>query len=79
MKHIKIQITKDEFYKRIYSEKLNVNPHIVNQYSYEHKGRGYIQEWVLLNDNNKVWGITESGNFPFTEPKYYIVVDDMLK
>lgn len=59
-------VTKDQFYATI--NPLDISPHITN--SYEKRGVGYIQDWKLRS--GQLVGRTESGDFPFTQPRYFL-------
>lgn len=63
------EVTKEEFYRTV--GRLDVHPHIVN--SYERKGRGYVAEWRVRGTLDKLVGVTESGDFPFQKPRYFVL------
>jgi len=62
------EVTKDEFFAEIYTRKLDVHPHIINDF--EHNGRGYIQAWKLRN--GQVFGRTHTGDLVSTPHEYFL-------
>lgn len=61
------QVSEHEFFQAM--GPLRVHPVIVNKY--EPAGRGYVSEW-RMQDTGQLAGTVESGDFPFTPPKYAI-------
>ena len=66
-----IEVSKEQFYAHM--NPLDVHPRIINKY--EKKGVGYTSEW--REPDGKIHGRDESGDFPFTPARYFLVESEM--
>ncbi len=67
-----LQVTEKEFFQALRKDSRDIMPRIINRF--DHQGIGYRSEWRNQKSvSEELFGVTESGNFPFTKPTYFLV------
>lgn len=64
------EVTQKEFFEALSAIKADIMPSIASDY--ERKATGFKSNWEYQDGSRKLFGKSESGDFPFTGPRYWI-------